>query len=401
MSIQYRRPAYSVLISRLREPRRFIQVLAGPRQTGKTTLARQVLNSIELKHFYATADEPALKDKAWLVQAWETGRQLTVGDAVKSEDSVLILDEIQKIPGWSDTVKRLWDEDTVKGRPLKVVLLGSSPLLIAGGLTESLAGRFELIPITHWSYPEMHKAFGWSLDEYVFFGGYPGSSPLTDDHLRWSSYVSDSLIETSISRDILLMTNVQKPALLRRLFQLGVDYSGQVLSYNKMLGQLHDAGNTTTLAHYLELLAGAGLLTGLEKYTGSAVRRRASSPKLLILNTALMNAMGPHSFDVARMDPGYWGRLVETTVGAHLVNSSTGTKTKVYYWREGNREVDFVLKSEGKTTSIEVKSGQNKTGLPGMEVFAKKFEPDRQLLVGEGGISLEKFLQKPAAHWVT
>ncbi len=400
MSTEYRRPAYTTLITRLREPRRFIQVLAGPRQTGKTTLAQQVLDSIGKKTFYDTADEPALKDRAWLVRAWETARQLTVGKTGKPEDSVLVLDEIQKIPGWSDTVKRLWDEDAANDRPLKVVLLGSSPLLIATGLTESLAGRFELIPISHWSYPEMREAFGWDLGQYVFFGGYPGSAPLVDDHSRWSSYVSESLIETSVSRDILLMVNVLKPALLRRLFQLGIDYSGQVLSYNKMLGQLHDAGNTTTLAHYLELLCGAGLLTGLEKFAGSAVRRRASSPKLLILNTALMTAMGPHSFDAARMDTGYWGRLVETAVGAHLVNTSQGTRIGVYYWREGNREVDFVLRSGERTTSIEVKSGQTKTSLPGMEAFSKKFTPDRQLLVGEGGVPLEEFLEKPAEHWV-
>ena len=400
MSIQYRRPAYSTLISRLREPRRFIQVLAGPRQTGKTTLARQVLDGIRMNSFYDTADEPTLKDRAWLVQAWETGRQLTEGGPAKYADSILILDEIQKIPGWSDTVKRLWDEDTAKSRPLKVVLLGSSPLLITGGLTESLAGRFELIPITHWSYPEMREAFGWDLDRYIFFGGYPGSAPLADDYPRWASYVNEALIETSISRDILLMTNVLKPALLRRLFQLGVDYSGQVLSYNKMLGRLHDAGNTTTLAHYLELLAGAGLLAGLKKFTGSAVRRRASSPKLLILNTALMSAMGSHSFDAAGTDPGYRGRPVETAVGAHLVNTSYGTKTGVYYWREGNREVDFVLRSGKRTTSIEVKSGRNKAGLPGMEAFSRKFAPDRQLLVGEGGIPLEEFFEKPAERWV-
>ncbi len=345
MSISYHRPIYSTLISRLREQRRFIQVLAGPRQTGKTTLARQLMEGIQVNVFYDTADEPALKDRAWLVQAWETGRQLTERDPAKHPDSILILDEIQKIPSWSDTVKRLWDEDTARGRPLKVILLGSSPLLIASGLTESLAGRFELIPISHWSFPEMQEAFGWDLDRYIFFGGYPGSAPLADDYQRWSSYVSDALIETTISRDILLMTNVLKPVLLRRLFQLGVDYSGQVLSYNKMLGQLHDAGNTTTLAHYLELLAGAGLLAGLKKFAGSAVRRRASSPKLLILNTALMSAMGPHSFDAAGMDSGYWGRLVETAVGAHLVNTAQGKKTGVYYWRERSEEHTSELQS--------------------------------------------------------
>lgn len=400
MSKEYRRSAYDTLISRLLEPRRFIQVLAGPRQTGKTTLAQQVMDGIQINAYYGTADEPAIKDRPWLIQAWESGRQLTENKDGPKIPALLILDEIQKIPDWSETVKRLWDEDTAQGRLLKVVLLGSSPLLITGGLTESLAGRFELIPVAHWSYSEMKEAFGWDLKQYVFFGGYPGSASLVDDYLRWSSYVNESLIETSISRDILLMTRVVKPVLLRRLFNLGVDYSGQVLSYNKMLGQLTDAGNTTTLAHYLELLAGAGLLTGLKKYAGSAVRRRSSSPKLLILNTALMTAMGPHSFEAAQNDPAYWGRLVETSVGAHLVNTLQGTKTEVYYWREGNREVDFVLKAGKKTTSIEVKSGRKRDSLPGMEAFRKKFSPDRQLLVGDGGIPLEEFLGSPAEHWV-
>jgi len=399
MTTEYRRPTYTTLISRLREPRRFIQVIAGPRQSGKTTLAQQVLRSWKGTSIYQSADIPGLREETWIVQRWEAAREQAKG-ADRRKEVLLVLDEIQKIPQWSETVKRLWDEDTVKGLPLKVVLLGSSPLLIAGGLTESLAGRFELIPVTHWSYTEMREAFGWDLETYVFFGGYPGSAPLANDYQRWSSYVSESLIETSISRDILLMEKVLKPALLRRLFHLGVDYSGQMRSYTKMLGQLTDAGNTTTLAHYLQLLSGAGLMTGLGKYSGSAVRRRSSSPKLLILNTALMTAMGPHSFEAAVKDPVYWGRLVETAVGAHLVNTSRGTKTEVFYWREGHREVDFVLRAGERTTSIEVKSGLNRDGLPGMEAFSKRFSPDRQILVGNDGIPLEEFLGKPAGHWV-
>ena len=399
MSTEYRRPAYSTLTSRLREPRRFIQVLAGPRQTGKTTIAQQIMRGWKGPSIYQSADLPGLRENTWIAQRWETARA-QAQDLKNDKEVLLVLDEIQKIPGWSETVKRLWDEDTASGRPLKIVLLGSAPLLIADGLTESLAGRFELIPVPHWSYTEIREAFGWDLAKYIFFGGYPGSAPLVDDYERWSSYVNESLIETTISRDILLMTKVVKPVLLRRLFNLGVDYSGQVLSYNKMLGQLTDAGNTTTLAHYLELLAGAGLMTGLEKYSGSAVRRRASSPKLLILNTALMTAMGHHSPEAAVNDPAYWGRLVETAVGAHLVNTSRGTKTEVHYWREGNREVDFVLRAGARTTSIEVKSGRNRSGLPGMEAFSKKFTPDRQILVGDGGIPLEEFLGKPAGHWV-
>jgi hypothetical protein len=283
---------------------------------------------------------------------------------------------------------------------LKVVLLGSSPLLVQKGLTESLAGRFELIPVTHWSFVEMRQAFGWKLDQFVYFGGYPGAAGLINDHPRWSRYIMDALIETTISRDILLMTRVDKPALLRRLFHLGCDYSGQVLSYQKMVGQLQDAGNTTTLAHYLELLSGAGMLTGLSKFSDRRVRQRASSPKLQVMNTALMTASSPHAFEAAKKDRDFWGRLVESAAGAHLINTSLGTKTEVFYWREGTREVDYILRSGKSITAIEVKSGYAKESLPGMEAFSKAFKPTRKLLVGNRGIPMEEFLTKPATHWV-
>jgi len=263
----YRRKYFHQLIKRLSEPRRFIQVLWGPRQTGKTTLALQILQKILDRHHYTTADEPSLKDQTWLEQQWEVARaQLSA--APKAAGSVLVIDEVQKIGGWSETVKRLWDEDTAKKLPLQVLLLGSSSLLIQKGLTESLAGRFETIPVSHWTFEEMRSAFGWDIDAFIYYGGYPGSAALIEDRLRWANYIKDSLIETTISRDILLMTRVDKPALLRRLFQLGCEYSGQILSYQKMLGQLQDAGNTTTLAHYLDLLESAGLVMGLEKYAG-------------------------------------------------------------------------------------------------------------------------------------
>jgi len=199
---------------------------------------------------------------------------------------VLVLDEIQKIPGWSETVKRLWDEDSRRRVPLKVLLLGSAPLLVARGLSESLAGRFELLHLPHWSFAEMRTAFGWSVDKFIFYGGYPGAAPLVAEPTRWARYILDALVETSISRDVLLLTRVDKPALLRRLFELACRYSGQVLSYTKMLGQLQDAGNTTTLAHYLDLLAAAGMVTGLPKYAGDAARSRGSSPKLPLCQQA-------------------------------------------------------------------------------------------------------------------
>jgi predicted AAA+ superfamily ATPase len=280
----YQRQQAATLAERLAEPRRFLQVVAGPRQVGKTTLMQSVVEHAGLAHRFASADEPTLRGPVWIAQQWDAAR-LLAADTGKA-GAVLVLDEIQKIPGWSETVKRLWDEDTRKKRSLRVVLLGSAPLLIAQGLTESLAGRFELLHLPHWSYAEMRAAFGWSLDQYLVYGGYPGAAPLIRQPRRWARYVADSLIETSIARDVLLLSRVDKPALLRRLFELACRYSGQILSYTKMLGQLQDAGNATTLAHYLDLLAGAGMVCGLQKYAGDVARQRGSSPKLQVFNTA-------------------------------------------------------------------------------------------------------------------
>lgn len=394
----YRRPILRDLLSRLREPRRFLQVLAGPRQTGKTTLARQAMEKIRIPAHYASADEPALKGRAWLEEQWTAGR-LRAHEGRRA-GALLVLDEVHKIPGWSETVKRLWDEDAAARIPLKVLLLGSSPLLVQRGLTESLAGRFELLRVPHWSFAEMQEAFGWDLDRFLYFGGYPGAAPLVRDRDRWARYLLDSLVETTISRDILLLTRVDKPALLRRLFQLGCDYSAQVLSYQKMLGQLQEAGNTTTLAHYLDLLSGAGMLAGLPKFSGSRVRQRGSSPKLQVLDTALMTAAGPLDFAQARATPDFWGRLAESAVGAHLLNSSAGAGVEVFYWRQRNREVDFVLRSGRTVAAIEVKSGRSKGVFPGMSAFAETFRPRRMLLVGGSGIPIGEFLARPATAWL-
>lgn len=375
-------------------------MLAGPRQVGKTTLVRQILASSDITHRYASADEPSLRGRLWLEEQWDAAR-LVPGQNV-SGSAVLVLDEIQKIPGWSETVKRLWDEDTAAGRRLKVVLLGSAPLLVQRGLTESLAGRFEIVHLTHWSYAEMRDAFGWPLDTYIFYGGYPGAAPLIEDPARWARYILDALIETTISRDVLLLTRVDKPALLRRLFELACSYSGQILSYTKMLGQLQDAGNTTTLAHYLELLAGAGMVLGLQKYSGGMVRRRASSPKLQVMNTALMTALSGLTLRDARADRSLWGRLVESSVGAHLANAQASGECRVTYWRAGDREVDFVVETARKTlTAIEVKSGPATRVHTGMEAFDRQYHPARKLLLGEGGIPIEDFLAKPVGHWVS
>ncbi len=392
------RPLAKELAHHLIGPRRFIQVVTGPRQVGKTTLVQQVVERSRLIAHFASADEPALRGRDWVEQQWEAAR-LAARNAGKA-GTVLVLDEIPKIPGWSETVKRLWDEDTRARRPLKVVLLGSAPLLIARGLTESLAGRFEVLHLPHWSYAEMRTAFGWSLEQYLFYGGYPGAAPLVGEPARWTRYIADSLIETTISRDVLLLTRVDKPALLRRLFLLSCHYSGQVLSYTKMLGQLQDAGNATTLAHYLELLAGAGMVMGLQKYAGDAARQRGSSPKLQVLNTALMTAQSGLRLEQARADREFWGRLTESAVGVHLGNAATRGVAEIFYWRERNREVDFVVRAGRAVAAIEVKSSRAHGAFPGMAAFTEAFRPSRKLLVGTGGIPLEEFLAQPVKHWV-
>lgn len=392
----FKRQILTTILKRLREPRNFIQVLAGPRQVGKTTLSQQAIAELAMPSHYASADDTAAGGAIWVEQQWDIGRIRARQDG----GALLVLDEIQKVSRWSEVIKRLWEEDSRNGTDLRVLLLGSSQLLLAQGLTESLAGRFELVPVRHWAYGEMHEAFGFSLEQYIFFGGYPGSAALIDDRQRWGRYIIDSLIESTISRDILMMTRVDKPALLRRLFKLGCDYSGQMLSYQKMVGQLQDVGNTTTLAHYLNLLEGAGMVAGLQKFAGQSVRSRASSPKLQVLNTALLSAQSPFDLPAAIEQRNWWGRLVESAIGAHIMNGIVGTDIECFYWREGSLEVDFVLRRGGMVVALEVKSNRSKETLPGMDAFARAFKPQRKLLVGGQGIPIDEFLSAPVETWV-
>ncbi len=361
-------------------------------------MAEQAIESSGLAAHYASADDPGLRDPSWIESQWEAARALEPERT--SRDGLLVLDEVQKVAGWSETLKRLWDADSRSGRRLRVLVLGSAPLLVQRGLSESLAGRFEVIHVPHWSFPEMATAFGWTLEQYLFYGGYPGAASLVADHSRWQGYILDSLIETTISRDVLLLTRVDKPALLRQLFRLGCDYSGQILSYQKMLGQLQDAGNTTTLAHYLELLSASGMVTGLQKYSGSRVRQRGSIPKLLVLNNALLAATSGVTFDQAREDPEFWGRLVESAVGAHLVNTALGSPTMVSYWRERNQEVDFVLSNRRDLLAIEVKSGRRSGQRAGLAAFGRAFPRCRKLVVGGDGLQVNRALGEPAPQWL-
>ena len=397
--MRFQRPQAAILSERLLEPRRHIHVVTGPRQVGKSTLVQQVVDATGLPVRSASADEPTLRGIDWIEQQWQAAR--FAASASGKVGALLVLDEIQKIPRWSESVKRLWDEDTRKRIPLKVVLLGSAPLLVARGLTESLAGRFETLHLTHWSFAEMREAFGLNLDQYIFFGAYPGAAPLVRQPQRWARYIVDSLIETSISRDVLLLTRVDKPALLRRLFELACRYSGQSLSYTKMLGQLHDAGNATTLAHYLDLLGGAGLVVGLQKYAGDVARIRGSSPKLQVLNTALLTATSGMTLAEAKADREFWGRLVESAVGAHIANAAAAGECELYYWRDRTLEVDFVVRAGRRLVSVEVKSGRAPQAHRGTAAFAAAFKPQRSLLVGGDGIEVEDFLSQPVAHWIS
>jgi hypothetical protein len=393
----YRRPPHGTLVARLGETRRFIQVVTGPRQVGKTTLVRQALADVAIPSVYASADDPGLRDRAWLDAQWGAAR--AVSAAATGGTAILAVDEIQKVGSWAEIVKRLWDEDTASGVGVRVVLLGSAPLLVQRGLTESLAGRFETIRLAHWSFGEMESAFGWDLETFLVHGGYPGAASLVDDPERWRSYLLDSLLETTLARDVLLLHRIDKPALLRQLFRLGCDYSGQVVSYQKLVGQLQDAGNTTTLAHYLRILGDSGLTTGLEKYSGGRVRQRGSSPKLLALDSGLMTAMTGSTRLELRGRPAEWGRVVETAVGAHLVNSAPADTT-ISWWRDRDREVDFVIESQHGLLAMEVGSGRRKGSLPGLAAFTRAYPSARVLLAGAQGMPLADLLRVPAHELV-
>lgn len=422
--MSYERPQVSELRKKFLETPRFITIVAGPRQVGKTTLVHAALKKVE--HQFIAVDqyddmstrpfgmhaetsisdmgEP--RDAAWLIRKWQFAREQfkqfqerSLQPSPSKSPFVLVFDEIQKIPRWSEVVKGLWDADRATGLDMHVVLLGSSPLLMQKGLTESLTGRYELMRVTHWSFPEMHDAFDFTLHEYLYFGGYPGSASLIREEERWRNYVLASLVQPSIDTDILQMVRVDKPALLKQLFTLGSSYSGQILALGKVKGQLEDAGNETTLAGYLDLLGNAGLLIGLHKYHRGVARQRASPPKFNVLNTALMSSATPYTFAEAQADRSFWGRLTESAIGAHLCNTAQTTE-KVHYWRESPHEVDFVISDAKRLTAIEVKSGASQGKLDGLKAFAQQHPGCRPLLVGTGGVDLTEFLSYPLAHWL-
>ena len=384
----YKRPEYKTITNRLLEERKFIQVVMGPRQVGKSTVVKQVLKDIDIPYLFYSADNVPASNSAWISDCWAAVRSLK--ENKNWNDVVLVIDEIQKIANWSEVVKKEWDQDSFNDINIKVLLLGSSRVLLEKGLSESLAGRFEEIRMSHWSYQEMKDCFGFTLDQYIFFGGYPGAATLINDEERFNHYIQSAIIEATINKDILMDTPISKPALLRQTFELGAAYSGELLSLNKMLGSLQDAGNTVTLTGYINLLKESGLLCGLQKYSVDNARRKASIPKLQVYNNALKTVYSPISFEQAIIDRKTWGRIFESNIGAYLVSQSFIHHFDVFYWRERDFEVDYILRKNNVLIAIEVKSNAEKR-TEGLEKFRQLFNPKSAFIIGDGGISAEDF----------
>ena len=390
----YKRAVFQTIKERLEEQRRFIQVVMGARQVGKSTIVKQVLGEMTTPYQQFSADNVPATNSAWISNCWAAVRSLMINNGWESV--VLVIDEIQKIANWSEVVKKEWDDDTFHDRNIKVLLLGSSRVLLERGLSESLAGRFEEIRMSHWSYAEMKECFGFTLDQYIFYGGYPGAAPLVGDSDRFAQYIQSSIIDATINKDILMDTPISKPALLKQTFELGAAYSGNLLSLNKMLGSLQDAGNTSTLAGYVNLLNESGLLGGLQKYSVDMSRRRASIPKFQVYNNALKMVYSPLSFEQAILDRKAWGHIFESAVGAYLLSQAFVHRFEVFYWRERNDEVDFVLRKRGSIVAIEVKSNAEKR-TDGLDKFRQMFNPKASFIVGDGGISAEEFFSMDLA----
>jgi len=388
----YQRPIVDNILRGIKDTKRLVYIIVGPRQVGKTTAASQIAERWPGPVVNATADSPLPPGPEWIRQQWDMALLKARPNKDVQSNVLLILDEVQKVHGWSEVIKELWDKELRENAGVQVLILGSSSLLIQKGVSESLAGRFFLFRCTHWSLKEMEQAFSWNLDRWLYFGGYPGAAPLGDQEDIWGRYVMDSLIETVLAKDVLQLQTVSKPALLRHLFLLAAVHPAQILSYNKMLGQLHDAGNTTTLAHYLRLLESAFLVSGLELFKQGKLTKRGSSPKLILWNNGLINAVVGSSFELARADHSWWGRLVENAVGAHLLNHLQDLTYSIYYWRYRGKEVDFVVKTPRKVWAVEVKSGRSQnTG--GVSSFLKEYPKAKSLIIGSHGMPFNEFFK--------
>ncbi len=400
-----------------------IIAIIGPRQVGKTTIALQARQQLIESGFtcqYISFDDPRLNKPGWprdtnisdtaqiekfsnpniLVDIWENARE----DSLKSpRGHVLFLDEVQLIPRWSNYVKGLWDRDRREGYPLHVVILGSAVWQMLVGRNESLTGRFRELSVKHWSFQEMEKAFGLTAEQFMFYGGYPASWPDEAEKSRfdyWREYITKTIVGSVIGRDIVSLKQIEKPALMRQLIDIAPSYSGQIMAYNKLLGLLQDKGNAATVKHYLDLLSDAGLITTLFRYTPTPHLGIVSRPKFNVLNTALMTAPSGYSFKEAQIYRSFWGRVVESAVGAHLCNTRN-TATRIHYWRDknGEHEVDFVISRGPHLVGVEVKSGKKQTRR-GLDAFKSRFPHAKTVIVGSSGFPLDKFLALTTDEWI-
>lgn len=386
----YQRKQFHTLLARMQEKRRFIQVIMGPRQVGKSTLMKQVLNAAGIPFVFYPADAVPATQLGWISDCWNAARAKIRIEGLR--ELILVIDEIQKITGWSEVVKKEWDSDTFHDVNLKVILLGSSRVMLDKGLSDSLQGRFERIILSHWSFAEMRDAFGFTLDQFIYYGAYPGAAELIGDEDRWRDYITGSIVDATINKDILVNEKITKPALLRQAFELSAAYSGKELSLTKMIGQMQDAGNTTTITGYLNLLSQAGLVCGLNKFAVDLARKKNSVPKHQVFNNALKNIYCEKPFDEAVMDRTLWGRLFESAIGAHIISYAYAGDYKVYYWRtKPGCEVDYVLEKKGRAIAIEVKSNDD-PGNKGLSEFTSLYKPYLSLVVGNGGMKADDFL---------
>lgn len=383
------RSEYQTLLARMQEPRGYMQVIMGPRQVGKSTMVAQVLEAVQQPFLSFSAEEAPNRDPKWISSVWMQARQLM--RLHNYDEMILAIDEIHKLPNWSEFVKAEYDRDTRESTKIKVILLGSSRLMLMDGLTESLAGRFEVIEMGHWSFLEMKEAFGFNLEQYIYYGGYPGGARFVNNESRWRQYIKESIIEPAISQDVLLTKRIYKPALLRQLFDLGCTYSGTLLSNNKIMGMLQDAGNSDTITTYLRVLNESRMLGGLRKYAADEARKYMSVPKYQVWNNALLSAQKGSKFANVFTNSELWGHWVESAIGAWLVSGSREYEYDVYYWRDKSEEVDFIVQMSDMVIAIEVKSGRRKTN-SGIYTFENKFHPTHSIIVGTGGIPISDLL---------
>jgi len=358
-----------------------IQLLVGPRQVGKTTLLLELGSEWEGRSVYASADTPEAVLPHWREGIWRRIEAMA-GDG---GPAVLLLDEIQYLPDWSLWLKSKFDESRRLGLPIRIVASGSSSLRIGSGARESMAGRFEKLTLSHWAAGDLAEIAGITPQEavrrLVTHGGYPGAVAFWNDSARWQAYVRDSIIEPAVGRDILHLEKVRKPALLRQVFAVAAAHPSEILSLEKIAGLLAEKGALETISHYLSLLDEAFLVSPLQKFSNSEIRRRRSSPKLVVRNNALLVAGGSKPPD-PETEPERWGRWVENACLARAVNDGM----EVHFWREEPWEVDAVVGSGGERYLLEVKTGRySAEDLRGLGHAARKFPGCRPLVLCDPG----------------